>query len=393
LLQLWGGSAKLLSIFDKLLLFCYTEYAMKLTAQVKLLPSQEQYDALQKTLETANRACNYISEQAWETGTFGQFKLQKLTYATVKGNFGLSAQVAVLCAKKVAEAYRLDKRTKRTFKPTGSIAFDDRILRWYTEKQFVSIWTLAGRIKIPYTCGERAKQLLQTRQGESDLAFRDGVFYLLATCNVEEPEPIDIDAVLGVDLGIKNIAVDSDGEVFSGAVVNGLRHRHRRLRAKLQSKGTKSAKRLLKKRKHKEQRFATDVNHTIAKRLVEKAECTKRAIAVEELTGIRERTKARKPQRATQSSWSFYQLRSFIEYKALLVGVPVISVDPRNTSRTCPVCGCVDKRNRPNQSTFSCCQCNFAGFADHIAACNIASRAAVIPPYAASARIAASPRL
>jgi len=366
---------------------------MKLTAQVKLLPSQGQYAALKQTLERTNQACNFISEQAWNTHTFGQFRLQKLTYATTKASFGLTAQIAVLCAKKVSAAYKLDKKTQRRFKPHGSVAFDDRILRWYSDRQVVSIWTVDGRQKIPFACGERAGQLLNSRQGESDLVYCDGSFYLFATCNVEEPAPIDVDGVLGIDLGIKNIAVDSDGEVFSGGVVNGLRHRHRRLRVKLQSKGTKSAKRLLKARSKKEYRFASDTNHCISKRLVAKAECTKRAVAVEELTGIRSWIKARKPQRATLSSWTFAQLRSFITYKARLAGIPVIAVDRRNTSITCPACGCVDRRNRRNQSTFSCVQCNFAGFADHIAACNIASRAAVIPPDAVSSGITASSRL
>ena len=260
---------------------------MKMTAQVKLLPSQEQYTALKETLETTNRACNYISEQAWNTRTFGQFRLQKLTYFSARSDFGLTAQIAVLCAKKVSAAYKLDKKSKRTFKTHGTIAFDDRILRWYTNRQVVSIWTVAGRMKIPFTCGERAKQLLESRQGESDLALVDGVFYLLATCNVETPEPGDLDGVLGVDMGIVSIAVDSDGEVFSGGMVNGLRRRHRRLRARLQSKGTKSAKRLLSNRKRKESRFARNTNHCIASKLVAKAKCTKRAIAVEEPTGIR----------------------------------------------------------------------------------------------------------
>jgi len=358
---------------------------MKLTAQVKLLPSQEQYDALKQTLETANAACNRISERAWETHTFGHFGLHKLTYYDLRAEFGLASNVVIRCTSKVADAYKLDKRSQRTFRPTGSIAFDNHILRWYVDKSFVSIWTVAGRMKIPYTCGERQRQLLQFQQGESDLALVEGKFYLLATCNIEEPEPIDIDGVLGVDLGIKNIAVDSDGEVFSGATVNGLRHRHRRLRAKLQSKGTKSAKRLLKSRSKKEQRFATNINHTIAKQLVAKAEGTKRAIALEELTGIRTRITARRPQRATQSSWAFAQLRSFIEYKATLAGIPVFAVDPRNTSRQCPACGCIDKRNRPNQNTFSCVSCGFAGLADHIAAVNISRRVAVNLPNVVAA--------
>ena len=194
------------------------------------------------------------------------------------------------------------------------------------------------------------------------------------------PEQIEVGEALGVDLGIVNIATDSDGEVYSGAQINGLRKRHARLRAKLQHKGTKSAKRLLKKRTRRERRFAQDVNHVIAKRIVEKAEGTGRAIALEDLSGIRDRTTVRKRQRRQHHSWAFHDLRQKIEYKASLAGIPVILVDPRNTSRTCPICGCVEKRNRPNQSTFSCVQCGFSGHADTIAAVNIARRAVVNQP-------------
>jgi IS605 OrfB family transposase len=365
---------------------------MKLTSQVKLLPSQEQYAALKQTIETANRACDYISEQAWDTGTFRQYDLHQLTYRAVRGNFNLSAQVVVRCIAKVADAYKLDQKTRRRFRPHSAIAYDQRILRWKVAASEVSIWTVAGRQTIPFVCGEHQRILLQTQQGESDLALVDGVFYLFATCNAEEPAPVDIDGILGVDMGIKNIAVDSDGEVFSGGTVNGLRHRHRRLRAKLQSKGTKSAKRLLKKRGQKESRFACNTNHCISKRLVAKAEGTNRAIAVEELTGIRTRITARRSQRATQSSWAFAQLRSFIAYKAALAGIPMIAVDPRNTSRTCPACGYISKANRSDQSTFSCVSCGFAGLADHIAAVNI-SRVAVNRPNAATFGLVASHRL
>jgi IS605 OrfB family transposase len=132
-----------------------------------------------------------------------------------------------------------------------------------------------------------------------------------------------------------------------------------------------------------ESRFARDVNHRISKRLVAKAKDTNRAIALEDLQGIRERVTVRRSQRATLHSWAFFQLRTFVTYKAKQVGVPVFLVDPRNTSRTCPACGHVDKANRPSQPKFSCVVCGYAGLADHIAAVNIGRRAAVNPPIVA----------
>jgi putative transposase len=145
---------------------------------------------------------------------------------------------------------------------------------------------------------------------------------------------------------------------------------------KLQAKGTKSAKRLLKKRARKEARFAADVNHCIAKRIVTEAERTGRGIALEDLTGIRARVRLRKPQRVTLHSWAFAQLGQYIAYKAALAGIPVVYVDPAYTSLMCSDCGHISKKNRPGQATFRCTSCGFAEHADVNAARNIASRGA-----------------
>jgi IS605 OrfB family transposase len=360
---------------------------MKLTAQMKLQPTPEQADALRRTLETANAACNFISSVAWETRTFGKFALQKLCYEQVRAQFGLSAQMTIRALAKVGAAYKLDKQTRRTFRPLASIAYDDRILSFALPDSSISIWTLDGRQSIPFVCGERQHRMLAIRQGESDLRYHRGTWYVLVTCDVEEPEPQDLDDVLGIDLGVTNIASDSDGTIHSGNTIKNVRYRHRRLRTKLQKKGTKAARRCLKQLAGQERRFAKDVNHTISKRIVETAERTKRAISLEDLKGIRTRVRASRQQRAQLHSWSFAQLRSFIGYKAQWAGIRVVLVDPRNTSRHCPTCGHTDKANRPNQSTFCCVSCSYAGHADTIAAENIRvlGRAAVMQPHVSEA--------
>jgi IS605 OrfB family transposase len=363
---------------------------MKLIAQVKLQPAPGQTELLRRTLEVANAAANYVSEVAWETKTFRQYDLHRACYRTVRERYGLSAQMTVRVLAKVADAYKLDRKTQRVFRPHGSIAYDDRILAWKLEAQTVSIWTVGGRQTIPFVAGERQLALLRCMQGEADLIYRYGEFYLYQTCEVDEPPAGDTNEFLGVDLGIVNIATDSDGTVHSGRPVNNVRYRHRRLRAKLQRKGTKAARRRLKKLAGKERRFAANVNHTISKRIVTVAKDTGRGIALEDLTGIRERVTVHRTQRAMLHSWSFSQLRYFIAYKARRAGVPVVTVDPRNTSRTCPACGHIDKRNRPSQATFSCVSCGFSGLADHIAAINIGRRAAVNPPYVSDAPLPAA---
>lgn len=354
---------------------------MRLTIQLKLQPTPDQAALLGQTLERANAACNAISDVAWNANEFRQFGIHKLTYYDTKEAFDLSAQLVVRCIAKVADAYRLDRKTKRTFTSSGAVAFDDRILSYKADT--VSIWTVQGRQTLSFVCGERARALLASRVGESDLVLRRGKWYLLTTAEVAPEEVQPITDVIGIDLGVTNIATDSDGVIHQAKMIKNVRYRHRRLRQKLQKKGTLGSRRRLRALAGQERHFATWVNHNLSKQIVAKAKRTKRAIALEDLTHIRTRIRARRSQRATLHSWAFAQLRSFISYKAQLLGVPVHFVDPCNTSRTCPVCGHCAKENRKTQSSFVCLSCGFAGLADKIAAENIRvlGRAAVNLPY------------
>ncbi|MFV9503628.1 MAG: transposase [Oscillochloridaceae bacterium umkhey_bin13] len=170
----------------------------------------------------------------------------------------------------------------------------------------MSIWTMEGRQYIPYCLGDHQRALLPYRKGESDLAYHKGVFYLLAVCDVPEPAAQPMDGVLGVDVGIVNLATDSDGETHTGRQIDHKREWYARRRAALQAVGTRSAKRRLRHLAGRQYRFQKHTNHTISKRIVAKAERTKRAIAACELTGMRQRTRARGPaQRARHSNWAF----------------------------------------------------------------------------------------
>jgi putative transposase len=357
---------------------------VRLTAKVKLETNKGSFSALEDTLREANRCCNWISDQAWNAKVFAQFKIHQLCYRTAREQFPrLASQVIIRCIAKVSDSYSLDKETKRTYRLNGAIAYDLRILRWYVDKGMVSIWTTSGRLKIPFVCGPRQKELLKSQQGESDLILRKKAFYLAASCNIDNPPPGMVDEFLGVDVGITNLAVDSDGNVYSGSAVKSIRHRHRSLRAKLQKKGTRAAKRKLKKLSGKERRFATNTNHVISKQIVSLAKGTGRGIALENLKGIRDRITVRKAQRAVLHSWACYQLRTFLSYKAEREGVPEQVVDPRNSSRECCECGHVDKRNRPTRDQFCCLQCGSRKPADWNAAIVISGRAVVNTPNVA----------
>jgi IS605 OrfB family transposase len=344
---------------------------------VKLDPSEEQHAVLVETMGKFNEACNYIADIAFEHKCANKINLQKIVYYDVREQFGLSAQMTIRAIAKVVEAYKRDKSIKPSFRSDGAVVYDQRILSW-RGLESVSILTIEGREIIPIRIGEYQTVRMDRVRGQVDLISRNGIFYLAVVAEVPEQTPFDPVGTLGVDLGIVNLATDSDGTVFSGKQVDDTRERYAALRSGLQSTGTKSAKRHLKKLSGKEQRFHRDVNHCISKEIVTIAKDTGRAIALEDLSGIRDQITVRKDQRSRHHSWGFYQLRQFIEYKSAVAGVPVEFVNPRNTSRTCPSCGCIDKKNRPNRDTFNCIDCGLVGPADHIAAINIANRAALV---------------
>jgi len=354
---------------------------MKLTAQILLDTTDEQADALRRTLRLTNACCDYMSKLAFERKVFNRFGLQKIAYREVRDTFPtLAAQVVIRAFAKVADAYAMNQKTPRTFKPLGAISYDNRILSFKPSDKTISIWSVNGRLKLPFKCGLRQFELLQGKRSAADLCLIKGQFYLFVACEVETPKPIDVHGSLGVDLGIVNIAADSDGQVYSGQDVEDNRCKFAHRRRNLQRNGSKSAKRKLKSISGRQARFQKDTNHVISKKVVQKAQDTGRSIALEELGGIRDRVTVRRSQRARHSNWSFSDLRLKIEYKALRAGVPMVLVDPRNTSRTCPKCGHVDKANRKSQSLFSCVSCGHAGPADTIAAVNISARAAVMRP-------------
>ena len=326
------------------------------------------------TMEAFNAACNEIAETCFIEKSASKFNIQKLVYHKVREKFGLSAQLTIRAIAKTCEAYKINKKVQPIFKKHGSITYDSRILTFKglgSDFPQVSLTTLDGRryfnLKV---CAYFAGRINRV-QGQVDLIYCKGKFFLYATCDMPEDTPIEPDDVLGVDLGVKNIAVDNTGKVFSNEKVEQVRVKLHKLCSDLQSKGNKHAKRRLKQVSGRESRFRTNENHCISKYLVVKAKDTNCAIALENLSGINSKTTVRKKQRAERLSWAFWQLRSFITYKAKLVGVPIILIDPHYTSQRCNVCGHIEKANRKSQSEFVCKQCGHNENADCNGAKNI----------------------
>ncbi|MFE1933737.1 RNA-guided endonuclease InsQ/TnpB family protein [Streptomyces sp. NPDC059474] len=370
---------------------------MKLVTQVKLVPDAVQAAAFERTLPAINETANWVSAASFEyfklKGSVRE--LRKLCYGELKAR-GFGAQAAQHIIKRVADAYTTlranikagnlgpehSKRRRKAeskpivFRPHAGHTFDDRCLSWNYDTRTVSIWTLDGRIKnVRFACSPGAlKQLAEHRQGESDLVFRDGKWFLIATCEIPEAPRFEPKGFIGVDRGISNLATTSDGDNHSGRRLGRYRRWQARKKAELQARQTRSAKQLLKKRARREARHATHINHKIARTVVAVAQRTERGLALEQLQGIRERVTVPRDQRARQSSWPFHQLGSFIAYKAKRVGVPFIEVDPAYTSQRCPRCGHTERANRPTRDHFRCRRCGLAGPADHVAGTNIAKR-------------------
>ncbi len=357
----------------------YTQ-TMKQTMLLKLAPTENQHQALLDTMHAFNAACNYIAQQAFEAQVANKFELQKMTYGEVRTTYHLPAQLAIRAISKTSDTYKRDKSIKPSFRPEGAIVYDERVMS-FKGLTTVSLLTLQGRVLVPFRIGSYQESRMDSIKGQADLLYRKGTWFLAVTRNVPEPTPDTPDGTLGFDLGIINLATASDGETFSGQAVEKTRQRIHSLRQRLQKRGTKSAKRHLKKLSGKEARFRRNSNHVISKHIVQKAKANNQGIAIEDLRHIRSRTEARlrKSQRSRHSSWSFWQLRFFLQYKAALAGVLLYTVDPRNTSRTCSICGHCEKANRKSQTSFVCQSCGYSDNADRNAAINI-SRAAVMQP-------------
>lgn len=360
---------------------------MKLTLQIQLQPDKEQSKKLLATMERFNAACNWLAEKAFEKQTANKITLQKEYYYQIRQDFEMSAQMTAICIRHVGATYSRDKSIKPKFQKHGALPYDSRIMS-FKGLDRVSLLTLEGRTLVPFVMGKYQAERFTLAKGQADLVRRkDGKWFLLITVDVPEAPIITSEGFLGVDFGVVNIAVDSDGVTHTSTNTECVRLRMRKVKRSLQRKASKqkvigkrpkNVRRKLKALASKERRFKANTNHVISKTLVEKAKDTGRGIAVEDLTGIRDGKRFRKNQREKHSKWAFAELRGFLEYKGRIHGVEVIAVDPAYTSQTCSECGHIAKNNRRARGIFECRNCGYFDHADFVAAKNIASVAVVM---------------
>lgn len=326
------------------------------------------------TMRRFNAACGAVAAVAFRERTASKFKLQPLVYQSIRSDYGIPADMAIRVIAQVCEAYKQDLSKRPDFRPLAAVPYSHGKNYSYKGVDRVSIQVCpAGRQVCPFVMGEYQRRQFGFAKGQADLVHRDGKWFLYVTVDVPDPEVAAAAEFLGIDLGVVNIATDSEGERHTGAKVESHRKRHEKARQSFQRKGTKSARRRLKNMAGRQSRYQKNVNHTLSKKVVAKAKALGVGIAVEDLTGIRDRTErtVRRTQRARLSNWSFWHLRACLTYKARLAGVPLVAVDPRNTSRTCSSCGHCDKANRKSQDRFLCTSCGYEANADHNAALNI----------------------
>jgi putative transposase len=349
---------------------------MKLVVQIQLVPDTEADRKLRAVVERFNEACNWIAGECFARQEANVFEARKFAYHEVRAQFELSSQMAQLAIKAVCDAYKRDKKIRPTFRKHAAVPYDMRTMGFKGIDK-VSLLTLKGRVIVPFILGSYQAERMPLPKGQCDLIRRkDGKWFLIVTVDVPDGSPIPATDFIGVDLGIANLATDSDGNTYSGDDVEKVRKKHNLQRKRLQRKDTKGARKKIRRMRNKEARFRRHQSHVISKQIVQAARRTGCGIALEDLEGISKRVTARGGEaRNRLGSWAFAQLGAFIVYKAQLAGVAVEFVDPAYTSRTCAECGHCERSNRKSQAEFRCKACGHEAHADVNAARNIRARA------------------
>ena len=342
------------------------------TVKLKLTVSSDAGASLLKTMRDYTVAFNTCSEWGFNAHSVSKINCHNATYHNVRQSVPDLPSSLVQGARDVA--CECLKAVKCQFKPLrkeySAMRYNSRVINVFLTSGYATIATSDGRIKATFSIPGYYRQYLTWKIKSSTLSLRknDNTFYLHCQLETDTPKIIPEQTVLGIDRGIVNIAVCSDNRFFNSKSVKKVRSQYAKLRAELQSKGTRSAKRKLCKMSGRERRFVTDVNHCISKQIVNSNFTT---FALEDLTKIRVQKRRGAEFNRKLNNWSFFELEQFIRYKSENLGKQVISVDARYTSQKCSVCGHVYKGNR-NGSSFKCRKCGFEIHADLNASRNIA---------------------
>jgi IS605 OrfB family transposase len=355
---------------------------MDRTITLKLnITSDTQLELLHLTQAQFTASFNQLCTFGWEHQLHNHVKLQRACYYPLRQQFPqLPSQLVIAATHKSAEALKsaasLLKNGRKARQPHSqrcAVRYDARTywVKWDTQQ--ISLATTQGRLVFSFEIPTYAHKYLATKPptASADLIYKKGQFWLHVVVSLPDALYTANGQVVGTDLGQKRPAVTSQRKFLGKRQWAEVDHKYFRIRRKLQSKGTKSAKRHLKKLAGRQQRFHWDCDHTLSKRIVQSVSAGA-TIVIENLTYIRTRAKTRKGEsRRRLHGWSFAQLRAFLSYKAEERGMRVVAIDPRYTSQTCSKCGYRSKANRRSQSEFRCGKCNYQLNADLNASYNI----------------------
>lgn len=392
-----------------------------ITTKLKLHHTSEQKILLDQFSLSFRDAMNYVSQVAFDNGkTSNNIKLHEICYRDIRSIYKLPSTVACSVCRKIGSTYQslwtkynqhkkhvekgyTKKRYKGLDKPpkyssrTTILCFRNDYS--FPKNDIVSISTLEGRIKMKYSGYSKHLELLKStidkvKIGSSNLYYdkKKKQYYLLVSLTLYLSD-ISIetkDNVIGVDVGIRNLAVTTDSKdnisFYKGGNTIHISNRYSRLRKELQKKDTRSSKRKLISISGRERRFKSNINHVVSKDIVGIGNSI---IGVENLKDIRVSTKRKmrvhntsKKQRKwnrNYSNWSFSELQNYISYKSNLNDSIMIKIDSDYTSQMCIKCGYTSKENRPGGSViFKCKKCGYELHSDLIGSRNLLMRTILI---------------
>ena len=340
-----------------------------LSIKAKLVLAASARKDLKFALEEFNRACNTLSELAFQRDLHRKYDIHHQGYRLIRQETSLPSQHVINAIAKVSAVYTRDSDKWHRFKPHSSLRYDAKSMTLSPDCQTVSLaicpkGRLTGQLQMS---ARMRRQLQQGELGSAELVYRKGNFYLHISITAPAPEVTQPQSSLGVDLGFNRVAVTSDNKFHTSKNIRHRKSGYKRTRRSLQANGSKSAKRALKRVSGRERRFVADTNHCVSKQIVADAKANNQRIVMEDLNGIRETGKAK-----CVHEWSFAQLQWMIRYKAAREGIEVVYVDPRYTSQTCSQC--LHLGVRPNQSSFQCRDCGYQINADLNGAKSVAAR-------------------
>ena len=378
------------------------------TLKIRIYATEEQSKKFQDLTKAYRDAENFISQYIFDHDCDTNFyRVCKEVYYQIRGNFGLKAQISQACVKEVISRYStVDTQLRqkpfhyrengKTYKAKRDSSWLLKPLKfkrlaatlvinkdWSFKKGKISLLTLGKRelcdydhrivekfLQEGYVLG--SGKLVCHRKGKKLLWF----LHIAVMREIPDFDRKNPSAVVGIDQGLRFLITTYDGKkttFVSGKPIAKKRAHYAKLRARLQAKGTKSAKRLLKKLAGRETRWMTDVNHQLSKALVTKYGANA-VFVLEDLTGVsfdESNLKRTKDGKRELRSWTFYQFEQFLQYKAEAVGAKFLKVSAKYTSQRCPYCGKIDKAQRDHDHHEYRCTCGCRMNDDRVAAINL----------------------